>query len=101
VLTLFRRASDQPKAQIEVIYGDATGQLAIYAQIFRSLQFLEIIAELAADRFAGRDPIVMEMRSCGDVGASWTISTRRLHICYEMVRDFAELYRDLARIGHR
>jgi hypothetical protein len=97
VLTLFRRASDQPKAQIEVIYGDATGQLGIYAQIFRNLQFLEIIAELAADRFAWRDPIVMEMRSCGDAGASWAISTRRLHICYEMVRDFAELYRDFGR----
>ena len=73
---------------------ETLGELAVYAQTFRTLQFLETIAELAADRFAWRAPIVMEMRSCGSAGAGWTISTRRLHICYEMAQDFAELYRD-------
>ena len=80
-----------------MIYGDARGKLAVYAQTFRNLQFLETIADLAADHFAWREPIVMEMRSCGDAGAMWTIPARRLHICYEMARDFAELYRDMHR----
>jgi hypothetical protein len=93
VLTPHRRAPDQPKARIEVVYGDA-GELAVYAQMFRALQFLETVADLAADRFAWRAPIVMEMRSCRSAGAGWTVSTRRLDICYEMARDFAELYRD-------
>jgi len=89
-----RPAVDQPKARIEVIYRVATANLVVYAQVFRNLQFLEAIAELAAERFAWRAPILMEMRSCGDAGAAWTIPTRTLHVCYEMVQDFAELYRD-------
>ena len=97
VLAPHRRAPDQPKARIEVIYGKATGRLALYAQAFRNLRFLENIADLAADRFAWRAPIVMEMRSCGGTDARWTIPTGRLHICYEMARDFAALYRDF---GH-
>jgi hypothetical protein len=88
------RAAGQPKQKIEVNYQDGKGTLGFYAQTFRALQFLETIAELAADRFAWRTPIMMEMRTCGGVGARWTIPTRTLHICYEMARDFAELYRD-------
>jgi hypothetical protein len=94
VLAPYRRAPDQPKQKIEVIYQEGKDTLDIYAQMFRALRFLEIIAELASERFAWRDPIVMEMRSCGEVGARWTIPRRTLHICYEMAQDFAELYRD-------
>jgi hypothetical protein len=36
----------------------------------------------------------MEMRSCGEAGARWTVAARNLHICYEMAQEFAELYRD-------
>jgi hypothetical protein len=97
LLAAHRRATDQPKQKIEVIYQDSKGKLDIYAQTLRGLRFLERIAELAADRFAWQAPIVMEMRSCGDVGARWTIPTRTLHICYEMAQDFAELYRDYAQ----
>jgi Putative metallopeptidase len=91
-----RRAADQPKARIDVIYGDATGRLAVYAQTFRNLRFLETIADLAADRFAWPAPLVLEMRTCGEANARWTLATRRLHICYELARDFAELYRGFA-----
>jgi hypothetical protein len=97
VLMPHRPAVDQPKAGIEVIYRTVTGNLEVYAQVFRNLRFLETIAELAADRFAWRAPIVMEMRSCGEAGAAWTIPTRTLHVCYEMAQDLAELYRDSAQ----
>ena len=94
VLTPHRPAADQPRAQIDVIYRAATADLAVYAQVFRNLRFLETIAELGADRFAWRAPILMEMRSCGDVDAAWTLATRTLRVCYEMARDLAALYRD-------
>jgi Putative metallopeptidase len=94
VLAPYRRAADQPKQTIDVIYGEGKGALDIYAQTFRGLRFLETIADLASDRFAWRAPIVMEMRTCGEVNARWTIPIRTLHICYEMARDFAELFRD-------
>ena len=48
VLMPHRPAVDQPKARIEVIYRAATGNLEVYAQVFRNLRFLETIAELAA-----------------------------------------------------
>jgi hypothetical protein len=81
----------QPKTQIEVRYAAATGRLEAYAQMFRNLRFLETIAELSADRLAWREPIVMEMRSCGAADAAWTGATRTLHVCYEVAQDFAEL----------
>ena len=79
-------------------YGVARGNLEVYAQLFRNLRFLEAIAEFAADRFAWRAPISIEMRSCGDADATWTIATRTLNVCYEMAQDFAELYRDFGRV---
>jgi hypothetical protein len=97
VLMPYRRAADQPKAQIEVIYGAARGNLGVYAQVFRNLRFLETIAALASDRFAWRAPIVMEMQSCGDAAATWSAATRTLQVCYEIAEDFAELYRDLGQ----
>jgi hypothetical protein len=97
VLMPHRPAADQPKIQIEVTYRAATGKLEVYAQVFRNLRFLETIAEFAVERFAWRAPILIEMRSCGDADATWTIATRTLAVCYEVAQDFAELYRDF---GH-
>ena len=97
VLMPHRPAADRPKARIDVIYRAVAGELEVYAQVFRNLRFLEAIAELAADRFAWRAPIVMEMRRCGEAGAAWTVPTRTLHVCYEMAQDLAELYRDSAQ----
>jgi hypothetical protein len=88
-----RRAPDQPRPQIEVIYGEGEGDLAAYAEAFRSMRLLETFADYAS-RYAWPAPITMEMRTCGDVGARWTIPTRRLHICYELAQEFLELFRD-------
>jgi hypothetical protein len=88
------RAPDRPKTPIEVIYRDAKGKLEIFSRSFRALRFLELFADYASERYTWPAPIVMEMRSCGEVGARWTIPTRTLHICYEMAKDFAELFRD-------
>jgi hypothetical protein len=89
------RAAGQPKTSIEVIYGDAEGTLAPFAHAFREVRFLELLAEYAASRYLWPAPIVMEMRSCGNASARWTIPTRRLHICYELAQEFAELFGDL------
>jgi Putative metallopeptidase len=88
------RMADQPKPQIEVIYGEAKGGLATYARIFKSSRFLETVIEQVADRFGWPASIVVEMRSCGEPNARWTIPTRTLHVCYELAQEFVELYRD-------
>jgi hypothetical protein len=92
-----RPAAEQAKVRIEMSYGAAAGDLEIYAQVLRNLRFLETIAEFTADRLAWRDPILIELQSCGKADAAWTAPTRTLHLCYEMARDFAELYRDFGR----
>jgi hypothetical protein len=33
------------------------------------------------------------MKNCGRPGSNWDDKTRVLTICYELARDFAELYR--------
>jgi hypothetical protein len=88
------RTAEQPKPRIEVIYGEAKGSLATYARIFKASRFLETVIEQVADRFAWPASIAVEMRSCGDANARWTIPTRRLHVCYELAEEFVELYRD-------
>jgi hypothetical protein len=89
-----RRAADRPKPRIEVIYGEGKGKLALHARIFRATRFLETIVEQIADRYAWPAPIVIEMRTCGEPNARWTIAARRLHVCYELAQEFVELYRD-------
>jgi Putative metallopeptidase len=93
-LTPHLRKADQPKPRIEVIYGEAKGRLATYARIFKASRFVETVIEQIADRFAWPASIVVEMRSCGDANARWTIPTRRLHVCYELAEEFFELDRD-------
>jgi hypothetical protein len=94
VVAPHRRAADQPKTPIKVDYREARGELEVLARWFRSIRFLEIFAELFRDRYVWPAPIEMEMRSCGEPGARWTVPLRKLHICYEMAQEFAELYRD-------
>ena len=97
LLTPHRRAFDQPKTTIEVSYGEAKGELEVFAQWFRSIRFLEIFADLFAERYAWPAPITLEMRSCGEPGARWTVPRRQVHICYEMAQEFAELFREYGR----
>jgi len=93
-----RRAADQPKVKFDVVYGEGHGELDLYARTFRNIQFLEIIAEHAASTFVWQAPFTVEMRSCGDVDGYWDIAGRKLNLCYEMAKEFAELYRDF---GHQ
>ena len=88
------RAPDAQKQKIEIIYGEAKGNLEIFARAFRAIKFLEIVAEDLADRFAWPRPFVVEMRSCDNANAHWSGKERKLLICYELAQEFAELYRD-------
>ena len=97
MLTPHRRAPDQPKQKIEVVYEDAKGPLEVYARTFRSTRFLETVAEHVADRFAWPNPLVLEMRSCGTVNARWRAFLRKLELCYKLAQEFALLYRDYGK----
>jgi DNA-binding XRE family transcriptional regulator len=95
VLKSHRRAEDQPKTKIDVVYGEGKGRLAMFAHAFQELGFLEAIAEYDADNYLWRRPFTVEMQSCGQPDAHWDLQTPKLYICYEMADEFLDLYHDV------
>src|SRR5215470_932152 len=98
VLQPHRRQPDESKVDIETIYGEGKGDLASYAQGFRTLRMLETVAGFTADELAWPVPFTLEMQSCGFINARWNDETRKLTLCYELAADFAELGRDFGNI---
>jgi Putative metallopeptidase len=93
VLKPHRRAPDQPKIKIDVVYGPAEGRTATAQQVARSIRLLETVAEHAADQFVWPAPFTLEMQSCGSPNAHWDLATHKLTVCYELAPEFADLYR--------
>jgi hypothetical protein len=93
VLKPHRRAPDQARTKIDVVYGPAEGKAATAQQVARSIRLLETVAEHAADDFAWPMPFTLEMQSCGYPNARWDLPTHKLTLCYELAADFADLYR--------
>jgi len=93
-----QRTPEQPKVEIETIYGEGKGELASFAQGFRTLRLLEIVAGFTADDLAWPIPFTLEMQSCGYINARWNDETRKLTLCYELAQDFAELGRDFGKL---
>jgi hypothetical protein len=89
-----QRNSMQPAAMIDVTYGEGNGNLGLYAEAFRKLRMLDVVAERAAQVLAWPHPFAIEMKPCGFINAVWTGITHTLTVCYELAADFAELYRD-------
>lgn len=89
-----RRKPDQPPTRIDVVYREAKGDLDRYAGTFRKLQFLERIAAMASNAFVWRAPFTMEMETCGHVNAWWSVKSRKVSVCYELVESYLRLYLD-------
>jgi hypothetical protein len=93
-----RRVPHQPKVEIETIYGEDTGDLAVFAQGFRTVRLLETVAGFTAEELAWPVSFTLEMQRCGFINARWNAETRKLTLCYELAADFAELYRDFNKV---
>ena len=88
-----RRAPDQPETRIGVAYGNAQGDLEVFARSFREVRTLETVGQAAATDFAWPAPFAMEMQSCSRSDAAWSDKTRTVRVCYELAFDFVQLYR--------
>jgi hypothetical protein len=53
-------APDQPKTKIDVVYGDAKGNLEVIAQAARDMLLLEMVARRESDQFAWPEPFTLE-----------------------------------------
>jgi putative metallopeptidase DUF4344 len=92
VLKPHLRAPDQPKQKVSVNYGPV-GDYEVIAQALRTTGMMEMLANFAADRFVWRRPIGFDVKSCGEPNLAWDLSTQKILTCYEIVQDFAQLYR--------
>jgi hypothetical protein len=93
VLEPHRRNEDQPKTEISVVYGEATGPFEVFAQSFRTTRFLETVANAAENQYVWPEPFTLEMQSCEGPNAGWDDERRSILICYNLPFDFMELYR--------
>jgi Putative metallopeptidase len=98
VLEPHRRAADQTKTQIDVVYGPTEGRTTTAQQVAQSIRLLETVAEHAAEEFAWPSPFALEMQSCGDPNAHWDLPTHKLTLCYELASEFSDLYRTYADV---
>jgi hypothetical protein len=89
-----RRGSEQPRQQIEIKYWPGKGDLNVYEQTFRAVRILETVANYAAEEYSWPHPLGLEMATCGESGAQFQPSTRKVLFCYELAHEFAQLYRD-------
>jgi len=93
VLKPHMRKPGDPKTQIAVNYADP-GEYATLAELGRKLQILESVAEWLSEDFAWKRPITLEMQQCGSPGARWELDTKKLVVCYEIIREFVQLHRN-------
>jgi Putative metallopeptidase/Helix-turn-helix domain len=96
VLKSHRRAGDQPKTKIDVVYGEGKGKLAIFERAFRAVGLVEAVAEFNADNYVWRAPFTMQLETCGEPGAHWDLKEHKLHVCYELADEFLNLYQDVS-----
>lgn len=92
LLKPYRRGPDKPATHFNVVYGESSGALAVYAKAFKDLKFLEVIANKASDAYEWRRPLSLEMESCGKVNAYWSEKLAKISVCYELIAEFAETY---------
>lgn len=95
VLARHRRKPDQPRTAISVSYADSF-DYEIYATGFHNIKLLETLADILSDRFVFPRPISLDMYSCDTPNARWDVLARKIHVCYELADDFAEVYREHA-----
>jgi len=86
------RAPDQPKQKIKVTYGPP-GEYAPIAQALKTIGMMELLADYAANRFVWRRPFTFDVQACGGPDLHWDLSSQKIIVCYEIVQDFANLYR--------
>ncbi|MEJ0075974.1 MAG: DUF4344 domain-containing metallopeptidase [Alphaproteobacteria bacterium] len=98
VLEPHRRKPAQPKTEVKAVYGPAPKELEIFREFASRMKILETIATMLSDKYIWRVPISLELQTCGEPGARWDITTKKVTACYEIVQEFLQLYRSYRTI---
>src|SRR3954471_16458401 len=79
------------ETRIDVSYGAASGDLAPYRDVLKTVGLLEIVRDFVVRNFALPRRITFAAKTCGEPNAWWDPGRRRLTICYEIVQDYVSL----------
>jgi Putative metallopeptidase len=99
VLEPHRRQPTQPKTEIRAVYGPAEKDLALFKEATSRMKILEMVAGLLSEQYVLRRPITLELQTCGAPGARWDLTAKAVIICYEIVQEFAQLYRSYRKVA--
>jgi hypothetical protein len=94
VLKPHRRKPDELKTIIQVNYAPASEEYSNLQALGRRLQILEAVADWLSEDYAWTIPISLEMQECGAADARWLPKEKKIVVCYEMIREFIQLYRN-------
>jgi hypothetical protein len=92
------RKPEDPKTEIPVTYAP-TKEFATLSELGQKLRILETVAAWLSNDFAWKRPIGLEMQECGSPGARWDLTTKKVYVCYELIREFVQLYRDYGQMA--
>ena len=92
------RKPDDPKTEIPVTYAP-TKEYATLAELGQKLRILEAVAAWLSQDFAWKRPIGLEMQECGSPGARWELQSKKVIVCYEIIREFVQLYRGYGQLA--
>lgn len=98
VLEPHRRKPEQPKTEIRAVYGPAERDLAVFKEAASGMKILEMVAGSLSEQYALRRPVTLELQTCGEPGARWDLTAKAVIVCYEIVREFVQLYRSYRKV---
>jgi len=78
--------------KVSVTYHDAGGRLRFAADAFRSSGVFDEVAAEVREKYHLRRPIKFNARRCGEANAYYDPDTIEIIFCYELMKDFMELY---------
>jgi Putative metallopeptidase len=83
----------QPETEIKVVYGGGEVTYDAFANMFRSIRFLETVAEYYKEHYRWPRSFTMKMEARGHPGAGYDDDDQVVTMCHETPFDFLELYR--------
>jgi hypothetical protein len=86
--------AESANSRVNVTYHDAGGRLKFAADAFRSSGVFDEVAEEVREKYHLRRPVKFNARRCGEANAYYDPDTIEIIFCYELMKDFMELYID-------
>lgn len=90
------KSGEQQKHAVTVTYDDP-GDHLMEKKLLEESQLMEWVADDLRESIRLKRPITVNAANCDEANAFWDPETAELTICYELIREFRELYHEEAR----